>query len=373
MPLPVAVDGEAVPCSLFDEPQLAALSREQQRQAGLQRAAALTHALAHGALPSLDTLEGDDAGLLLVRGFSTSTSRVEEARTSADGSATKLLIRLHDGLAVEAVILRHDSGAGRYGDGPRPSAKRTTLCLSSQVGCAMGCTFCATGTMGLVRNMSAGEIVEQAAHAFAVGRGPLRNAVFMGMGEPLNNYAAVVAAVRTLTASRSRGGFGLAASRVTISTVGVVPRIRTLAADLPGVRLALSLHAPDQAVRQSLVPSASSWPLEKLMEAACAYEAASHHAPLVEYVLLAGVNDSLAHAQQLGMLLCGRAWTVNLIPYNQTPGAPFKAPRAEQVDAFQRALRGEHGINTTVRRALGRDLEGACGQLVVASRDIEDL
>ncbi len=315
--------------------------------------------------------------MLHAAGFVTATSRVESAHTSADGSTTKLLIRLHDGLKVEAVLLRHDSGAGRYGDGPRPGSKRTTLCVSSQVGCAMGCTFCATGTMGMQRNLSSGEIAEQAAHALAASRSPLRNVVFMGMGEPLNNYAAVCASVRLLTAPRSRGGFALAPSRVTLSTVGVVPRLRTLAADLPGVRLALSLHAPSQELRSRLVPSANSWSLDALLDAAAAYEAASRHAPMVEYVLLSGVNDAASHAAQLGALLRGRNWTVNLIPYNATPGAPYAAPRAADVEAFQRALRTHHGINTTVRRSMGRDVNGACGQLVVsaaaAARDIEDL
>jgi adenine C2-methylase RlmN of 23S rRNA A2503 and tRNA A37 len=273
----------------------------------------------------------------------------------AAGSTTKLLVRLHDGLAVEAVVLRHDSGAGRYGDGPRAGRRRATLCLSSQVGCAMGCTFCATGRMGMQRNLSAGEIAEQVAHALASLRSPLQNVVFMGMGEPLNNYAALIAAIRLLTAPQRRGGFGLAPSRVTVSTVGVIPRMRTLAADAPGVRLALSLHAPSQAEREVIVPSASTFPLARLLDAATAHERAPGGAkPLIEYVLLRGVNDSGAHAAALGALLAGRGWSVNLIPYNRVFGAAYDAPSVQDVVAFQTTLRTEHGINTTVRRTMGQ-------------------
>ena len=265
------------------------------------------------------------------------------------------------------MLLRHDSGAGRYAGAPRPSRRRATLCVSSQAGCAMACTFCATGRMGLQRNLSAGEIAEQAAHALARSRLPLsmlRNVVFMGMGEPLNNYAAVIAAIGVLTAAPRRGGFGVARSRVTVSTVGIVPRMRTLASDAPGVRLALSLHAPSQAAREALVPSASTFPLPALLEAAAAHAAAPGGAPpLLEYVLLRGVNDSLAHAAALGALLAGRqGWAVNLIPFNRVAGAPYDAPAAADVIAFQAALRSEHGINATVRRAMGqvRAVSGLC-------------
>ena len=329
---------------------------------------------------------------LAAGGFAVSSSRVEEARTSSDGervgaavtcvraaaptaradgtrarrhaltaraalagSTTKLLVRLHDGLAVEAVLLRHDSGCGRYGDGPRPGHRRATLCLSSQAGCAMGCTFCATGTMGLQRNLSAGEIAEQAAHAEARGGTRLRNIVLMGMGEPLNNYAAVIAAIHLLTAPPRRGGFGIARGRVTVSTVGVVPRMRTLAADAPGVRLALSLHAPSQAEREAIVPSASTFPLPRLLEAADAHAAAPGGSPpLIEYVLLRGVNDTAAHSAALGALLAERRWSVNLIPYNRVPGSPHEPPAVADVVAFQAALRTNHGINATVRRTMGK-------------------
>jgi adenine C2-methylase RlmN of 23S rRNA A2503 and tRNA A37 len=390
VPLETGAGANCPPVGLFDD--VAATRRPLDVPAaewttGITklRVSALRLALSCGSVPTLEAL-AKEAGLSAAwqhaAGNPTAplvpcTSRLETALTSRDGSTTKLLIRLHDGLAVESVVLRHDSGAGRYGDGPRPGGKRATLCISSQVGCAMGCTFCATGTMGMVRNLSCGEIAEQALHALVHERSHLRNAVFMGMGEPLNNYAAVCAAIRTLTRPLSKGGFGLGSSRVTVSTVGVVPRMLTLATDLPGVRLALSLHAPEQETRRGIVPSASTWPLAQLMAAVDAYEHTSGHAPLIEYVLLAGVNDSPDHARLLGELLERRRSTVNLIPFNSTGSADvYAAPSADVIDAFQRTLRTQFGINVTVRRSMGRDVQGACGQLATstqATRDIEDL
>lgn len=299
------------------------------------------------------------------------SSAIAEELTSADGSTTKLLVRLHDGLRVEAVIMRHDSGAGRYGDAPRPSVRRATLCVSSQAGCGMGCAFCATGRLSLQRSLSACEIAEQALHAVASLRSPLRNVCFMGQGEPLDAYASVIEAIRLLRAPHSKGGWALAGGRITLSTVGVVPRMRTLAADAPGVLLALSLHAPTQELRQTLVPSAATWRLDALLRAASDFEAASGTAPLVEYVLLAGVNDGAEQAHDLGRLLASRGWTVNLIPYNEVAGTGFATPSAEATTRFQSILRGEYGINTTVRRAMGRDVGGACGQL--ASKCVADI
>lgn len=391
VPLETEAGADCPPVGLFDD--VAATRRPLEVPAGewasglaALRASALRHALSVGAVPTLEAL-ANEAGLSTAwqraAGSSSAalvscTSRLESALTSRDGSTTKLLIRLHDGLAVESVVLRHDSGAGRYGDGPRPGGKRGTLCVSSQVGCAMGCTFCATGTMGMVRNLSCGEIVEQALYALSHERSHLRNAVFMGMGEPLNNYTAVCAAIRALTLQLSRGGFGLGPSRITVSTVGVVPRMLSLATDLPGVRLALSLHAPEQEARRGIVPSAKTWELGQLLAAADSYEHKSGHAPLIEYVLLAGVNDSAHHARLLAELLGTRQWTCNLIPYNSATGSAdvYAAPAAEVIDAFQRTLRTQYGINVTVRRSMGRDVQGACGQLATqaaAARDMEDL
>ncbi|GIL87433.1 hypothetical protein Vretifemale_15543 [Volvox reticuliferus] len=261
--------------------------------------------------------------------------------------------------------------------------RRSTLCVSSQVGCQMGCTFCATGTMGLKGNLNAGEIVEQLIHARAVTR--IRNIVFMGMGEPLNNYEAVRSAVAMITDSRF---FGLRRRHVTVSTVGIIPRIKQLAQDLPGVSLALSLHAPTQELRAKIVPSARAYKLPALMEAVRAYQANSSQRVFYEYVMLAGVNDGLEQAHQLGQLLKGDDVVINLIPWNpiyQPEGPFFEAPVEGNVAAFQGVLRHTYGLHTTIRQEMGQDISGACGQLVIengraggcsreagGTRDIED-
>lgn len=335
-----------------------------------------THVLAH-----LDTQAHDVPGLphaavdMLKEKFSTLTSQVQNQQTSADGSTTKLLIRLQSGQLVEAVIMRHDAGAGKYAGGPRQGGPRATLCVSSQVGCQMGCTFCATGTMGLKGNLSSGEIVEQLVHASQVT--PIRNIVFMGMGEPLNNYKAVVEGARIMTGRC----FGLSPTHITISTVGVVPRMLSIANDLPGVNLALSLHAPTQELRCQIVPTAKAYPLHKLMDALHSYQTASERSVLIEYVMLAGINDSEEVAHQLGLLLKDCKVVVNLIPYNPATTSDFKATSQEDLTTFQKILRGQYGIRTTIRQEMGQDIAGACGQLVVSQSvkqtpkvtDIEEL
>ncbi|GFH26948.1 predicted protein, partial [Haematococcus lacustris] len=222
------------------------------------------------------------------------TSRVIQCQRSSDGSTIKLLVELQGGQQVESVIMAYDTTVAPPAI-PAPAAgglqrghQRATLCVSSQVGCAMGCTFCATGSMGLKANLSCGEILEQLIHASSLAK--VRNIVFMGMGEPLANYSAVRDAVLALTDPEL---WGLARRHVTISTVGVLPRIRQLHQDMPGVSLALSLHAPSQELRCSLVPSAATWQLGPLMEAVRGYEEASGMRVFIEYVLLAGVNDEI--------------------------------------------------------------------------------
>eukprot|EP00798_Chlamydomonas_sp_ICE-L_P021606 gene21606-28606_t len=246
--------------------------------------------------------------------------------------------------------------------------RRATLCVSSQVGCQMGCSFCATGTMGLKGNLSTGEILEQLVHAHYLM--PIRNIVFMGMGEPLNNYDAVRTAVSMMTHSEY---FGLSRKQVTISTVGIIPRIKQLAEDLPGISLALSLHASNQELRTSIVPSAKAYHLDKLMDAVKHFEASSKQKVFVEYVMLSGVNDGQEQAEELGALLQDHNVVLNLIPYNPvySPGMSFKAPTMEAVTQFQSTLRIKHGIPTTVRQEKGQDIAGACGQLVISS-DMKD-
>ncbi|KAK9806306.1 hypothetical protein WJX72_009538 [[Myrmecia] bisecta] len=336
---------------------------------------------------------------LLEQRFSRCTCSVEACQTSGDGETTKMLVRLQDGLQVEAVIMQYDTtcATGVVDDRQPPGEeecasesgasastrgrKRATLCVSSQVGCQMGCTFCATGTMGLTGHLTAGEILEQLVHARRVTA--IRNVVFMGMGEPLNNYDNVCAAVGLMTDSRY---FSLRRSAVTVSTVGVIPRILQLVEDLPGVSLALSLHAPNQALRQSIVPSASAYKIEKLMAAVATYQERSKQKVFIEYVMLAHVNDNPEQAHELGALLQGRDVVLNLIPWNPiySPDIDFKAPGPERLIKFHGIVRSEYGVACTIRQEKGQDIGGACGQLVVehggqgcssnaAVKDIEEL
>ena len=381
-----------------------------------------SHLLRHPHAHPADTPGLPLAAAAAVRsGFTRRTSALAAARASADGGATKLLLRLHDGLEVESVIMTYDSrkAAGREraaggGEAAAAGGVRRTLCVSSQAGCAMACTFCATGAMGHLGDLTAAEIVEQLDWAGAVAadadagaaaaaaragdappptvlasgrRTPIRNVVFMGMGEPLNNYDAVVAAARAMT---DGARFGLRAGGVTISTVGVVPRLASLAADLPRVSLALSLHAPNQAIRARIVPSARAWPLDRLLRAVGRYQAATRRRVFVEYVLLAGVNDAPAHAAELASLLEGRDVVVNVIPWNPVPPPPitpvddkhgassppppppelFAAPSPAALDAFVAVLRGR-GVPVTVRQEKGQDVAAACGQLALASAGVQ--
>eukprot|EP00123_Amoebidium_parasiticum_P008171 comp18623_c0_seq2/m.20215 comp18623_c0_seq2/g.20215 ORF comp18623_c0_seq2/g.20215 comp18623_c0_seq2/m.20215 type:complete len:321 (-) comp18623_c0_seq2:177-1139(-) len=255
---------------------------------------------------------------LLTTKFATTTSRVVKETTSSDRSTTKLLVELQDGKRVESVIMRYgdvelksfpEEEKERLRKGEKlefKSNKRATLCISSQVGCQMACTFCATGTMGLVGNLSSGEILEQLYHANKVEH--IRNVVFMGMGEPLDNYDAVIGAVRAMTDTRR---WGMATTRISISTVGVVPRIYKLMEDAPEISLALSLHAPNQDLRCRIVPSSKAWHIDRIMEAMDAYidkqnsgKERKRHV-MVEYVLIADVNDTVDVARQLGALLQG--------------------------------------------------------------------
>jgi 23S rRNA (adenine(2503)-C(2))-methyltransferase len=304
---------------------------------------------------------------VLEKDFVRTTSKVVEAQHSSDGETSKLLLELQDGLTVEAVIMHYDTSdivqAGDEADSMiSTGGSRATLCVSSEVGCQMGCTFCATGTMGLKGDLTAGEIVEQLVHARTLA--PIRNVVFMGMGEPLNNYNAVRPAVSMMTDGRY---FGLRRSAVTVSTVGVIPRILQLADDLPGVSLALSLHAPNQELRKSIVPSAAAYKLDKLMAAIETYQQRTRQKVFLEYVMLRGVNDNPEQAHELGALLRGRNVVQNLIPWNPiySPTISFEAPGPERTLEFQRILRQEYGVPTTIRREKGQDISGACGQLVV--------
>ena len=298
------------------------------------------------------------------------STRVVTKHESKGADTTKLVVELQDGLQVETVIMRYDPKKGRDASNPggqRLGDPRATLCISSQVGCQMGCKFCATGTMGLKGNLNPAEIFEQLVHAMRVER--IRNVVFMGMGEPLNNYASVCESVRLMV---DRKVFGLSASHITVSTVGVTNRIKSLAADLPGVNLALSLHAPNQKVRLNIVPSSRAYPVDKLVGACRDWQEATGKKVFFEYVVLGGVNDEEEHARELGKLLQSNAieGVVNLIPWNPTEGGAmegFKAPQDGHLAMFQKLLRENFDIRCTIRREFGQDINSACGQLVINS------
>ncbi|HET8658112.1 MAG TPA: 23S rRNA (adenine(2503)-C(2))-methyltransferase RlmN [Micromonosporaceae bacterium] len=276
-----------------------------------------------------------------------------------DGGATrKALWRLHDGSLVESVLMGYPD--------------RVTACVSSQAGCGMGCPFCATGQAGLTRNLSTAEIVDQvvwfagvAARGEVVGcPARLSHVVFMGMGEPLANYQRVVEAVRRLVAPAPEG-LGLSQRHVTVSTVGLVPAMRRLAGeDLP-VTLALSLHAPDDDLRDELVPVNRRWKVAEVLDAAWAYAAHTGRRVSIEYAMIRDVNDQPWRADLLGRLLAGRLAHVNLIPLNPTPGSRFDASPKPVEREFVRRLRAA-GVPVTVRDTRGRQIDGACGQLAAA-------
>ena len=289
------------------------------------------------------------------------TTKVAHESSSKDGATTKMIVELEDGHRVEACVMRHAKGG------------RVTLCVSSQVGCKMGCTFCATGTLGELGNLTTGEIVEQLAHANALPGVTVRNCVFMGMGEPLNNYDAVIGACGVM-----RDGFGLASSKITVSTVGVIPRMRTLTRDAPGTCLALSLHAPTQELRQKIVPTATAYKLDELMRTLDEYLASGPKMKtMIEYCVLGGVNDDERCAHQLGELLRGKEVILNLIPLNPTDTpAGHVPPKKEDVQRMMHILTKTYDIFTTVRHTMGDDIDGACGQLalkVPGEPEIEDL
>lgn len=275
-----------------------------------------------------------------------------------DGATRKALWRLHDGAMVESVLMGYPD--------------RVTVCISSQAGCGMACPFCATGQAGLTRNLSTAEIVDQAVYLAGVaasgavaGSPPrLSHVVFMGMGEPLANYARVVAAVRRLCAPAPEG-LGLSQRHVTVSTVGLVPAMRKLADEELSVTLALSLHAPDDDLRDELVPVNQRWKVAEVLDAAWHYADRTGRRVSVEYAMIKDVNDQPWRADLLGRLLAGRLAHVNLIPLNPTPGSRWDASSKPVEREFVRRLRAA-GVSTTVRDTRGREIDGACGQLAAA-------
>jgi len=272
---------------------------------------------------------------------------------SADGGRTqKTLLEAADGARIEAVLMRYDD--------------RNTVCVSSQVGCPVGCPFCATGADGLVRNLTAGEIVAQALHFARVlapeGAG-VTNIVYMGMGEPLLNWDAVWRATMNL---HHPAGMNVGTRRFTISTIGVVPAMLRLAQEPGEVGLAVSLHAPDDALRDRLVPLNRRYPIAQVLEAARAYIQQTGRRVTFEYALIAGVNDAPAQAHATAQLLQGMLCHVNLIPLNPVPNSPMAAPSTATVARFRGVLVAR-GIPTTVRDSRGAEIAAGCGQLRAAN------
>ena len=269
------------------------------------------------------------------------------------GDTTKTLWRLHDGILLESVLMRYPD--------------RATLCISSQAGCGMACPFCATGQGGLDRNLSTAEIVDQVREAAALMHTEglrLSNIVFMGMGEPLANYRRVMSAVRQIT-QPSPEGFGISQRNVTVSTVGLAPQIRTFADEDLSCTLAVSLHAPDDELRDELVPMNNRYPVEDVLGAARYYAETTGRRVSIEYALIRDINDQGWRADLLGKKLAqrGRGWVhVNPIPLNPTPGSKWTASRKGVEQNFVERLRA-HGIPTTIRDTRGSDIDGACGQL----------
>ena len=274
-------------------------------------------------------------------------------QTSSDGTI-KFLLKLADGALIETVLIPSESKTGK---------RRLTQCLSTQVGCAMGCTFCSTGTMGLVRNMTVAEINGQVLTARDFleddpSDPSLRNLVFMGMGEPLHNFANLMKSLEILNDDQ---GMAFSARRITVSTSGVEKGLLELGQS--GLAyLAVSLHAPTQELREQIMPRAAQWSLDKLVKTLRSYPLQTRERLTFEYLLLGGVNDTPQHAKDLSRLLSHIKAKLNLIAYNPTPGSPYTAPRPDNILAFQKILWAK-GIVATLRKSKGQDIDAACGQL----------
>jgi len=302
----------------------------------------------------------------LSREVSLPVLEVVDERISGDKTTRKVLFELNDSHTVEAVLMTYR--------GPRSSRERTTVCLSTQVGCPIGCPFCATGQQGFERNLSAGEMVAQVLHFRRLlaatshldgrreplqGRGGLTNVVFMGMGEPLANYDSVVKCIGVLNSSH---GLAIGRRQITISTVGLVPQMRQLAGEKLPVELAVSLHAATDEIRDRLVPINKKYPLAELLAACVYYFRKTGRQPSFEYALFAGINDSVSDARRLAKLLEEHGGHVNLIPGNTTQDKKFRPSSGRAMASFQKELNAS-GISNTLRLYRGLDIEAGCGQL----------
>jgi 23S rRNA (adenine2503-C2)-methyltransferase len=277
----------------------------------------------------------------------------------ASDGCVKFGFRLSDGYTIESVLI--------------PEPDRNTLCISSQVGCAMGCTFCLTGTMGFIRNLTPAEIVNQicGVRDYLLDQSPesllgpdhITNVVYMGMGEPLNNLENVLASLSIIMEQK---GLDISGRKITVSTCGIVPKIREFGERSP-VNLAISLHAPNDAVRSRLMPVNKRYPLAELLEACRDFPMPKRKRIMFEYTLLKDVNDSNEDARQLARKLRGIPCKINLLPYNESPELPFESPENERLLAFQKILIEEH-YTVFIRNSRGTDISAACGQLATGSR-----
>lgn len=290
----------------------------------------------------------------LQQGFTFSTVRLHRSREADGGETVKYLFKLDDGRAIETVVMHYPAGHG--------SRERATICVSSQAGCPIGCSFCATGQSGFDRNLSEAEIVDQLLYArreLAAGGRAVTNVVFMGMGEPMNNYAAVVGAIRRWARPDT---LNFSPRRVTVSTIGLVPSVERLTAEGLPVNLAVSLHAPDDVLRSRLIPVNRKYPIASVVGAARAHAERTGRRTSYEYVLLEGVNDSVDQAGQLARIVRHPLSHVNLIPMNPIDGSSLRPPSRARALAFQAVLQGA-GVPTTIRATRGLDIDAACGQL----------
>jgi len=291
---------------------------------------------------------------LIEAGYTIGSAKEVHRIVSDDGEITKLLLNLNDKNSVETVLMQY--APTKIGGHPR-----STICVSTQIGCAMGCVFCATGQMGFETNLKAEHIVSQVIHFADIlqQRGEhVTNLVFMGMGEPMANYDEMIRSIRILTHDR---GFGLGQRHITISTIGIVSGIDKLAEENLQIGLAISLHAPNNQLRKQLVPTATSNSVEEIIDAGRRYYKKTGRRVTFEYALMAGINDSSEIATELAILLKGNGSHVNLIPINPTAG-DFKRPTQDHVLEFERIL-SDAGVNCTVRVEKGTEISAACGQL----------
>jgi 23S rRNA (adenine2503-C2)-methyltransferase len=300
----------------------------------------------------------------------TAPLEVAEVKRTRDGTR-KLVCKLARGGTVECVLIPMNDDPEEPGedaeDGEEGWDGRVTLCISTQIGCAMGCVFCASGQAGLERGLEPEEVVAQvaAARLHLDANEHLRNLVFMGMGEPLHHYDDTVRAIRLIT---HPDGLAISPRRITVSTVGLVPGIRKLGEDFAGkVGLALSLHAPNDVVRGRIMPMNKKYPFGEVLEALRQYPLPKRRRITIEYTLIDGVNDDVAHARELAGALRGLRVKVNLIPMNPIEASELRSPRAARVEAFRAALSGE-GYGVSVRKTRGDDVDAACGQLVLKDR-----